>query len=303
MPIAAEYRFRSVSDERTRFVTVRGARLHLREYGEAGELPPVILLHGWPQHGGIWSRIAPELARERRVLVPDLRGFGRSDAPPGTYAKHEFAADIVALLDAEGIDRAAIVGHDWGAWTAWLIALEHPARVERFAGVDIKPPWRFHLPFWRFPLAALFAVYQVIAAMPWLGERAIGTPAFTRLVIRAGSAPGMRWDPADLDSYALQFTDPTKARAAVRVYRTFLLRELPALARDRYTSPDLTVPALMVWGSQSPLKLLVGGPGPGPNLRVETISGAGHFIPDEKPAELLALLRPFLAEGALSSAP
>ena len=176
-----------------------------------GGRTPVVLLHGWPQHGGMWDRIAPELARERRVLVPDLRGFGRSEAPPGSYAKHEFAADVIALLDAEGIERAVIVGHDWGAWTAWLIALEHPERVERFVGVDIKPPWRFHIPVWRFPLAALFAVYQVIAAMPWLGERAMSAPAFFRLVIRAGlraaECGGMR-----ATSTPTRFSSPIRRR-------------------------------------------------------------------------------------------
>ena len=73
-----------------------------------------MLVHGWPQHWWAWRRLLPALAQERRVLCPDLRGLGWSDAPPGTYAKETWAADLVALLDALDLDSADIAGHDWG---------------------------------------------------------------------------------------------------------------------------------------------------------------------------------------------
>jgi len=117
-----------------RFVDVGGVRLHV---ATAGTGPPLVLLHGWPQHWWCWRHVIGELARHHRVLAPDLRGFGWSDAPAGDYAKSTFAADIVALLDREGIDRAAIIGHDWGGYTAFLLALEFPERVERVLGLDI----------------------------------------------------------------------------------------------------------------------------------------------------------------------
>ena len=74
-----------------------GTRLHV---AEAGDGPPLVLVHGWPQHWWAWRRLLPALAQERRVLCPDLRGLGWSDAPPGAYAKEGWAADLVALLDA-----------------------------------------------------------------------------------------------------------------------------------------------------------------------------------------------------------
>jgi pimeloyl-ACP methyl ester carboxylesterase len=71
----------------------------------------------------------------------DLRGFGWSEAPPGDYAKATLAADVLALLDAEGIDRVRIIGHDWGAYAAFLLALDHTERIDRLLALDIVPPW------------------------------------------------------------------------------------------------------------------------------------------------------------------
>src|SRR4051794_2455046 len=100
-----------------RDVDVGGVRLHV---AEAGEGPPLLLLHGWPQHWWCWRYVIGELATTHRVIAPDLRGFGWSDAPPGDYAKATFAADVLALMDAEGLDRVRVIGHDWGGYTAFL---------------------------------------------------------------------------------------------------------------------------------------------------------------------------------------
>jgi pimeloyl-ACP methyl ester carboxylesterase len=79
-----------------RYVDVLEVRMHV---AEAGEGPPVVLLHGWPQHWWTWRRVIPALATERRLICPDLRGFGWSEAPPGRYELAEFADDVLALLD------------------------------------------------------------------------------------------------------------------------------------------------------------------------------------------------------------
>ena len=120
-----------------RDVEVRGIRLHV---AEAGAGPPLMLLHGWPQHWWCWRHLIPRLAERYRLLAPDLRGWGWSAAPPGDYAKAAFAADVLALMDLEGLDRVRIMGHDWGAYTAFLLALDHPERFERLVALDIAPP-------------------------------------------------------------------------------------------------------------------------------------------------------------------
>jgi pimeloyl-ACP methyl ester carboxylesterase len=280
--------------ETARRIAVNGIELHVAELGEAGA-PAVVLLHGWPQHGRVWRHLAPELARERRVLVPDLRGFGRSDAPPGRYVKHAFLADLVALLDAEGIERATLIGHDWGAWTAWLAALEHPARVERFVSIDVPPPWVDELSLERLGRAVAFSSYQFVISSPFFGRRMVSNPGAIRAFIRAATGPD--WDPtnAELDHYALPLTEPARATASVHLYRSFLGLELPRLMSGTYTADRLEVPGLSVMGERSPILRLLGQPDPAPNLTLETVPRAGHYVPEEKPAEVAALVTGFLS--------
>jgi pimeloyl-ACP methyl ester carboxylesterase len=275
-----------------RSVEVRGVRLHV---AEAGEGPPLLLLHGWPQHWWCWRRLVPALAARHRVIAPDLRGWGWSSAPPGDYAKADFAADVLALLDSEGIDRAHIIGHDWGGYAAFLLALGHPERVERLMALDVAPPWRQRSRLRARRLALpLVGSYQALLAAPVLGPLALEHGArLVSAVIRAGSGGDFRWEHAELEAYARVLSHPARARASSACYRTFLTRELPTMLRRGDRSGELRVPSLLVLGAESPITRVL-DPRPGPNLRVETVPGAGHFLPEEAPGELLRL-----AEGWL----
>jgi pimeloyl-ACP methyl ester carboxylesterase len=274
-----------------RDVDVGGVRLHV---AQAGQGPPLVLIHGWPQHWWSWRHLIPRLAEDYRVLALDLRGWGWSEAPPGSYAKATFAADVIGLLDAEGLDRVRLMGHDWGGFTAFLLALEHPDRIERMVTLDIPPPWRgpFHprqlsLPF--------FLAYQVIVATPGLGPWTMtNSNHFIRAIIRAGSSRRAAWSVQELDAYAGVLREPARAAASSACYRTFLTQELPASFRDGYRPSNLQVPTLLAMGEASFLRWTL-APRPGPNLRVETIAGAGHFLPEEAPAQVLDLALPFLA--------
>lgn len=275
-----------------REVDIPGVRLHL---AEAGAGPPLLLLHGWPQHWWCWRHLIPRLAEHYRVLAPDLRGWGWSEAPPGDYAKATFAADVLALMDQEGLERVRIMAHDWGAYTAFLVALDHPARVERLVALDIAPPWAGR-PQARHLALPLFAAYQALVATPGLGPRTMTSgPRLVRTIIRGGSARRAGWRDEELDVYANVLRDPARAQASSACYRTFLTREVPALHAVR--RPDeLAVPSLLALGEASPLRRVL-NPQPSRNLRVETIAGAGHFLPEEAPDEVLDLALPFLAEG------
>lgn len=276
-----------------RDVRVDGVRLHV---AEAGDGPPLVLVHGWPQHWWCWRHLIPRLARSHRVLAPDLRGFGWSDAPPGDYAKWTFATDLLGLLDAEGLDRVRLIGHDWGGYAAFLLALERPERVESLLALDIAPPWfRPSLPRPRHMAVPLLASYQMLLATPVLGPRTLtsGTAA-VRTIIRAGSGPQMEWRDEDLDAYARVLQDPERANASSACYRTFLTRELPAMARQGNRSRELQVPTLLAMGAASPLRRIL-DPQPSRNLTIETIPGAGHFLPEEAPDELLGLARRWFA--------
>ncbi|MBV9915211.1 MAG: alpha/beta fold hydrolase [Solirubrobacterales bacterium] len=274
-----------------RDVWVRGVRLHVAESGEG---PPLILLHGWPQHWWCWRHLIPRLAERFRVLAPDLRGWGWSDAPPGDYAKSAFADDVLALLDVEGLERARVIGHDWGGYAAFLLALSHPERVERLVALDIPPPWRGKAHAGQLA-TPLFLSYQLVLATPGLGTRTLTAGnRFVRTVIRAGSGRGANWSDAELDVYADVLRDPARAAASSACYRTFLLRELPATLRGAHRPSELDVPTLIVMGAASPVQR-VAAPQPSHNLRVERIRGAGHFLPEEAPERVLELALPFFA--------
>jgi len=272
-----------------RDIDVGGVRLHV---AEAGDGPPIVLLHGWPQHWWCWRRVMPQLARRHRVLAPDLRGFGWSDAPSGSYAKETFAADLLALLDAERLEQVRIIGHDWGGYAAFLLALERPERVERLLALDIVPPWatasRVRL---RQLAVPVLASYQALLATPLVGPRILTTgPWFVRTVIRAGSGPRVRWTEQELDVYANVLRDPARAEASSACYRTFLTREVPAIALRGDRSNDLQVPTLLAMGATSALHWIL-QPEPARNLRVEKIPSAGHFLPEEAPDTVLRLAR------------
>jgi pimeloyl-ACP methyl ester carboxylesterase len=275
-----------------------GTRLHV---AEAGVGTPLVLVHGWPQHWWAWRRLLPALAQERRVICPDLRGLGWSDAPPGAYTKEGWAADLVAVLDALDLEAADIAGHDWGGLAALLAALAAPGRVRSVAAVSVVHPWP------RSPAPSLRAVvplaYQLPLATPFGGEQLLRRlPALVRELIRRGSGREHRWADAELDAYADVLRDAARARASSAVYRTFLLRELLPLTRGRYRDDRLRAPALIVTGAADP----VVGPGLIAGLdrhadrgaRTEVIARAGHFLPEEAPEALLGLLRAHLAAGA-----
>ena len=150
-----------------RSVRARGLDFHLAEAGEGDDV--VLCLHGWPQHWYEWRHLMPALADRHRVLALDLRGFGWSDAPRDGYEKEELATDVLAVLDALGLERVKLVGHDWGAWIGFLLCLREPRRFERYLALNILPPWtsaRAMAPhLWRF-------WYQWVILSPGLGYRA-----------------------------------------------------------------------------------------------------------------------------------
>jgi len=126
----------------TQEIQTDGATIHVRVGGEG---PAVVLLHGFGDTGDMWAPMAAELARDHRVVVPDLRGMGLSSHPAGGYDKKTQAADIRSVLTQLGIDHAAVVGHDIGATIAYAYAARYPDKTDRLVMMDAPvpgiPPW------------------------------------------------------------------------------------------------------------------------------------------------------------------
>ena len=264
----------------------RGLDFHLAEAGSGDDV--VLCLHGWPQHWYEWRHLLPALADRHRVIAIDLRGFGWSDAPSDGYEKENLADDVLAVLDALGLERVKLVGHDWGGWIGFLLCLKAPHRFERFLPLNILHPWlsspRAIVPYaWRF-------TYQLVVMAPVVGYELHRRGGFVPRVLVSGSSRKEVWDEEALAAFADNLAEPARARAAVQLYRVFQLRELPAIMRGRYRDKRLTVPTRMLFGVEDVVlrpELLAGYERHADDMEVELVQGSGHFIADERP-ELVA---------------
>jgi pimeloyl-ACP methyl ester carboxylesterase len=276
-----------------RTVRARGIDFHLAEAGSGDDV--VLCLHGWPQHWYEWRHLMPALADRHRVLALDLRGFGWSDAPRDGYEKEEMATDVLAVLDELGLERVKLVGHDWGGWIGFLLCLRAPQRFERFLALNIVPPWvgvRATVPhLWRF-------WYQWTIIAPGVGYRLHRRGDFVPRVLAGGSTVREVWDEATLRAFADTFMEPSRARAAVQVYRVFNLREVGPIVRGRYAEQRLTVPTRLLFGSEDFVlrpQMLAGYQRHVEEMAVELVPGCGHFIADERPELVAERAREFFA--------
>jgi pimeloyl-ACP methyl ester carboxylesterase len=274
-------------------VEVRGARLHVAELGSG---PPVLLVHGFPQHWWSWRRLMPLLADRFRVLALDLRGFGWSEATPRGYRKDELADDVAGVLDALGIERVQLVGHDWGGVVGFLVCLNHTDRVERYVPMNTGHVWPT-LPLRRVPKQLGGFAYQAVLASPVVGRRVGASPRVLRGIFKLIST---QTDAVleEFDSYAPRFAVPARARAVQQVYRTFQLYEYPAWVRGRYRDRRLTTPTLWLHGSADPVirpALFDDIVEHADDVRIELLPECGHFPPEEQPEVVAEHLRAFFA--------
>lgn len=267
------------------WIDAAGLRTHVALAGPE-DAPPLLLVHGWPQHWWEWRELIPELAKDHRVIAPDLRGHGWTDAPREGYEKEQLVSDLFALLDAMGIDRVTWVGHDWGAWTGMLAGLRAPERFVRLIPTCVPPPWARSADPRRL---ALVLGYQGPISSPVLGGL-LARNGFQAQILRRARARGSFTD-REVATYDDRFKE--RPHVSVAMYRTFLLRESLAVARGRYAEQTMQVPTHLVLGDRDLItRGIAEGPYPGqPNVTVTRVEGVGHFLPEEAPEALLAAIR------------
>jgi haloacetate dehalogenase len=285
-------------DERS--IDAGGVRIRVRT---AGSGPPVLLLHGYPQSLVMWHRVAPALVDRHTVVLADLRGYGSSDKPAAdedgaTYAKRAMAADQVAVMDALGHGRFAVVGHDRGARVGHRLALDHPERVAGLAVLDIVPTLHMFEHVDR-AMADEYVHWFFLARPGGLPERLlIADPdAWLDSRFRGRHAGGQPTDPIAFAEYRAAFRDPATIRATCADYRAAASIDLVHDRVDRAAGRQVRAPLLVLWGRASyvgrhfdPLEVWR-------DAATDVSGGAvesDHYLAEEAPEPTLAALTPFL---------
>jgi pimeloyl-ACP methyl ester carboxylesterase len=269
---------------RRSYVEARGVRFHVTESGPA-DGRPVLALHGWPQHHWVYRDLLADPPPGLRIIAPDLPGYGWSGPAPHKWAKEDVASDVLALLDALGLDKVLLVGHDWGGFVGYRMVLREPQRFDGYLALNMAHPWvtpRVVIPqMWRF-------WYQVV-----IGTAGVPIQRHTKFLEQAYKSSSAI-DPTTARVYTERFRDPLVARTARDTYRTFVFREIPSSARNPETR-RATVPIRALFGLHdaaiSP-SMVAAETANADDYTLETVD-ASHFVIDERPdlvrAKLIAL--------------
>ena len=265
-------------------VNANGAELYVEEHG-AGE--PVLMLHGWPDSCALWRNQVPVLtAHGLRVITPDLRGLGQSSKPEAkdSYQLTVAVADVAAVLDALELESAHVVGHDWGAAIAWLVASYLPQRVRTLSVLSVPHP--LVPPTLR---QREMAWYQLFFQFEGIAEATLTHNDWA--LFREWAA-----EYKDLDRAIADLSRPGALSASLNWYRANLAPRMPG---PRPQLPPVAAPTLAIWSDGARYldgarvrasRELVSGP-----WRYEEIAGASHWIPLDAPERLNELLLAWLA--------
>jgi haloacetate dehalogenase len=281
---------------------VDGVSLNVAHGGEnaPGDRTPVVLLHGFPQTHLMWREVAPALAAEHQVVVPDLRGYGDSDKlaedGPDTYSKRTMAQDIVEIMRALGHERFAVIGHDRGALVAVRAGLDHPEAVTHLGILDVLPT----IDSWEVlrGVDAKVAWHLYLMAQPAdLPERMIAAVAedFFASFLDAWDPTGQTFTPEIRRHYIRASTEAIPA--IVADYRASAGIDLEMDRAAREAGRQLAMPVGVIsqdWGSQLGFDATAIWGAWAPDLTYEPIE-AGHFMAEEAPERVTAFLRGLLA--------
>lgn len=280
-------------------IDVGEATLRVRHGGSG---PPLLLLHGYPETHMMWAAIAQDLARDFTVIAPDLRGYGESTGPRDrddheTYSKRAMGRDAIALMKHFGFDRFDLAGHDRGGRVGYRLALDRPDAIRRLSILDIIPTgevWaradrRFAIGYWHWSFLVQPNAEAIIALDPEL--------FFFRAQFRS-----------ILTSFTEAYADylacarnPSVIHAMCSDYRAGATYDRLADEEDKAAGKTISCPVQVLWGAKGIINTWYDALDIwrdwAPDLRGKGLD-CGHFLPEEQPAETLAALRSFHAEGA-----
>ncbi|MDX1375560.1 MAG: alpha/beta hydrolase [Burkholderiales bacterium] len=283
-------------------VQVRDGTLRLRR-GGAG--PPLLLLHGNPQTHAMWHKVAPVLAARYSVVCPDLRGYGGSFKPPASadhapYAKREMARDMVELMERLGHARFRIAAHDRGARVAHRLALDHAARVEKLALMDIIPTLEH---FERADMAFAMGYYHwfwFAQPHPFPEDVINAAPeAWFRAHTAREPKPPDFFAPEALAEYLRAARDPQAIRGMCEDYRAAATIDLEHDRASRAAGEKIRCPLLVLWGAKAKIEAWYDALAIWRGYCAAEVSGAavasGHYLAEEAPGEVAERLLAFFA--------
>lgn len=280
MALPLEHHFHMLPDGAAHYVT-------------AGRGRPLVLLHGWPQTWFAWRKLIPRLAEDYRVIAPDLRGLGDSSRPSDGFDKKTVARDIATLLrDALGIERALVVGHDWGGPVAFALAAYHPGLVEKLVMLDAAVPGdgsgtfsqngrRWHHAFHQtLDLPELLIANREDAYYRWFYQH-------------YGHVPGAITE-ADIAEYLRTYRHASTTRTGLAYYRALavdMADNTEFLRTERLAMPVLAIGGGNAFGRSG--ETLSSLQRVATDVRGGVFDGCGHWIAEEQPARTLEELLHF----------
>ena len=275
------------SSFQTREVAANGTTLHVRVGGTG---PAVVLIHGYGETGDMWAPLAAELAKDHKVIVPDLRGMGLSQRPAGGYDKKTQGEDIARLLDALQVGKVDVVGHDIGNMVAYAFAAQNRDRVGKLVLMDAPLPG--------------VGPWEEILKNPLLWHFRFGGPDMERLV--AGreriyldrfwnefSADPKNFDEASRQHYAALYARPGAMHAGFAQFAAF---DQDAIDNRGFLSEGkLTMPILAIGGEKSfGATMATVAQFAATDISGVVIAGAGHWLMEERPADTAKAVWSFL---------
>ena len=273
--------------------------------GPADGRPALVLLHGFPQTHVLWRRVAQQLAPRYRLVMPDLRGYGDSPAPPdephhAQASKRAMAQDVVALMDALGVEHFFLCGHDRGGRVAHRLALDHPTRVRKLCVIDIAPTLDMYDATDMAFARAYYHWFHLIQPAP-LPETMIGGDARAYLHAKLGGwgAAGLAHiEPGALTEYERCFCRPEAIHSACEDYRASAGIDLEHDRESRARGDRIACDTLVLWGAKGVVHKLFDPLALWQAQCAARVSGqameAGHFIPEEAPDATTRALRDFM---------
>jgi pimeloyl-ACP methyl ester carboxylesterase len=254
----------------------------------AGSGSAVVLLHGYVESGDMWGPLARELVRKHTVIVPDLRGLGRSSKPPGGYDKKTQARDIRTVVTTLGFDQAAVVGHDLGGIVAYAYAAQYPDKVTRLVFMEAPVPG--------------VGPWDEVVAMPALWHWHFGGPDAERLVegrerIYFDHFWRFAADPAKIseetrDHFARQYAIPGAMRAGFAQFAAFQqdAKDNLGLSREKLSMPVLAIGGEAAFGAYPAAFMRAVAS----NVSEVVIPDTGHWLMEEKPEVVVPLIGDFI---------